>query len=30
MRLTVEQLARMMDLSAVRAEVDLPEVRRLA
>jgi deoxyribose-phosphate aldolase len=30
MRLTVQQLARMMDLSAVRAEVDLPEVRRLA
>ena len=30
MRLTVQQLARMMDLSAVRAEVDLPEVRLLA
>lgn len=30
MRLTGQQLARMMDLSAVRAEVDLPEVRRLA
>jgi deoxyribose-phosphate aldolase len=30
MGLTVAQLARMMDLSAVRAEVDLPEVRRLA
>ncbi len=30
MRLTVQQLARMMDLSAVRAEVDLAEVQRLA
>jgi deoxyribose-phosphate aldolase len=30
MKLTVEKLARMMDLSAVRAEVDLDEVRRLA
>ena len=30
MKLTVEKLARMLDLSAVRAEVDLAEVRRLA
>jgi deoxyribose-phosphate aldolase len=30
MKLTVERLARMMDLSAVRAEVDAAEVRRLA
>jgi deoxyribose-phosphate aldolase len=30
MRLTVEKLARMMDLSAVRAEVDAAEVRQLA
>jgi deoxyribose-phosphate aldolase len=30
MKLTVEKLARMMDLSAVRAEVDCGEVRRLA
>jgi deoxyribose-phosphate aldolase len=30
MKLTVEKLARMMDLSAVRAEVDADEVRRLA
>jgi deoxyribose-phosphate aldolase len=30
MRLTVQTLARMMDLSAVRAEVDAAEVRQLA
>ena len=30
MKLTVQQLARMLDLSAVRTEVDLAEVRRLA
>jgi deoxyribose-phosphate aldolase len=30
MKLTVQQLARMMDLSAVRTEVDLAEVGRLA
>lgn len=30
MKLTVEKLARMVDLSAVRAEVDVAEVRRLA
>lgn len=30
MKLTARQLARLMDLSAVRAEVDLDEVRRLA
>jgi deoxyribose-phosphate aldolase len=30
MKLTARQLARMMDLSAVRAEVDVDEVRRLA
>ena len=30
MKLTVAQLARMMDLSAVRAEVEMAEVRRLA
>lgn len=30
MRLTAEQLARMMDLSAVRTDVDLAEVRQLA
>lgn len=30
MRLTAERLARMMDLSAVRAEVDAAEVRQLA
>jgi deoxyribose-phosphate aldolase len=30
MNLTVQSLARMMDLSAVRAEVDAAEVRRLA
>ena len=30
MKLTVKQLARMLDLSAVRADVDLAEVRRLA
>lgn len=30
MKLTVEQLARMLDLSAVRADVDLAEVHRLA
>ena len=30
MKLTVDRLARMMDLSAVRAEVDLAEVARLA
>jgi deoxyribose-phosphate aldolase len=30
MKLTVERLARMMDLSAVRAEVDADEVRQLA
>jgi len=30
MKLTVKQLARMLDLSAVRTEVDLAEVRRLA
>ena len=30
MRLSVERLARMMDLSAVRAEVDAAEVRQLA
>jgi deoxyribose-phosphate aldolase len=30
MKLTVEQLARMLDLSAVRTEVDFAEVRRLA
>lgn len=29
MKLTVKQLARMLDLSAVRADVDLAEVRRL-
>jgi deoxyribose-phosphate aldolase len=30
MRLTVQQLARLLDLSAVRTEVDLAEVRQLA
>jgi deoxyribose-phosphate aldolase len=30
MRLTVDRLARMIDLSAVRAEVDVAEVRQLA
>ena len=30
MKLTVQQLARMVDLSAVRTDVDLTEVRQLA